>query len=103
MKRIFVTGVVAAGMWVGAAIAPSSVSILRYVGFSDVYAGSCDIDDNLDDTVQTFVGRCVNGSAKSVMPDNMWSRTLRDVRDNRSRDDDYKTCWKLISRSEYRK
>jgi hypothetical protein len=37
------------------------------------------------------------------MPGGMWSKSVRDVRDNRSRDDDYKTCWKLISRSEYRK
>jgi hypothetical protein len=27
---------------------------------------------------------------------------VRDVRDNRSKDDDYETCRKLISRSEYR-
>ena len=53
--------------------------------------------------METFFGRCCKGSGRSVMPGNMWSRTVRDVRDNRSKDDDYKTCWKLISRSEYRK
>ena len=51
--------------------------------------------------METFFGRCCKESGRSVMPGNMWSRTVRDVRDNRSKDDDYKTCWKLISRSEY--
>jgi hypothetical protein len=82
-----------------AAFAPSDS--FQLVG--EASAGACDIDDSLSDTVETFVGRCCKGSVRSVMPGNMWSKTVRDVRDNRSRDDDYKTCWKLISRSEYRK
>ncbi len=40
---------------------------------------------------------------RSVMPVTMWKKTVGDVKDNRSKDDDYKTAWKLISRSEYRK
>ncbi len=91
--------VTAIGLLFGSALAPSAGFSL----VSEAQAGSCDIDDNLSDTVETFVGRCVKGSVRSVMPASMWSKTLRDVKDNRSRDDDYKTCWKLISRSEYRK
>lgn len=37
------------------------------------------------------------------MPGSMWDKTVRDVKDNRSKDDDYKTAWKLIRRDEYRK
>ena len=74
------------------------------VGFSSsVYAADCVIDNNLSDTVETFVGKCVKGSVGSVMPGSMWSKTVGDVKNNRSKDDDYKTAWKLISRSEYRK
>jgi hypothetical protein len=101
MKIKFVVVLAAAiGLWFGAAaLAPSDK--LQFIG--EARAGACDIDDNLSDTVETFFGRCVKGSARSVMPGSMWKNTVRDVRDNRSRNDDYKTCWKLISRSEYRK
>ena len=74
------------------------------IGFSSsVYAADCVIDNNLSDTVEAFVGKCVKGSVRSVMPGSMWSKTVGDVKNNRSKDDDYKTAWKLISRSEYRK
>jgi hypothetical protein len=101
MKIKFVVVLAAAiGLWCGvAALAPSGK--LQFIG--EALAGSCDIDDNLSDSVETFFGRCCKGSGRSVMPGNMWSKSLRDVKDNRSKDDDYKTCWKLISRSEYRK
>jgi len=64
---------------------------------------TCVIDDNLSDTVETFVSRCCKGSVRGVMPGTMWKKTVSDVKDNKSKDDDYKTAWKLISRSEYRK
>jgi hypothetical protein len=101
MKIKFVVVLAAAiGLWFGLPVlAPSDE--FQFVG--EARAAACDIDDNLSDTVETFFGRCCKGSARSVMPGNMWSKTVRDVRDNRSKDDDYKTCWKLISRSEYRK
>ena len=101
MKIKFVVVLAAAiALWFGvAALAPSDK--FQFIG--EARAAACEIDDNLSDTVETFFGRCCKGSGRSVMPGNMWSKTVRDVRDNRSRDDDYKTCWKLISRSEYRK
>lgn len=67
------------------------------------HAAGCDIDANLADTVETFWGRCCKGSTRSVMPSPMWSRTVGDVKVNRSKNDDYRTAWKIISRSEYRK
>ena len=101
MKINFVVVLAAAvGLWCGMAVlAPSDK--LQFIG--QAHAGACDVDDNLSDLVETFFGRCCKGSGRSVMPGGMWSKSVRDVRDNRSRDDDYKTCWKLISRSEYRK
>lgn len=68
-----------------------------------VFAAGCDIDANQTDTVETFWGRCCKGGTRSVMPASMWSRTVGDVKANRSKNDDYKTAWKIISRSEYRK
>jgi hypothetical protein len=70
---------------------------------SDCSAGTCVIADNRSDTVRTFVSRCCNGSVNGEMPGTMWSKTVGDVADNRSKDDDYKTAWKLISRKDYRK
>ena len=70
---------------------------------SIAYAANCKIDDNLGETAQKFVGRCCKGSVKSVFPGNMWGNTVGDIKRNKSKSSDYKTAWKLISRSEYRK
>ena len=70
---------------------------------SDCSAGTCVIDDNRSDTVRTFVSRCCNGSVNREMPGTMWSKTVGDVADHRSKDDDYKKAWKLISQKDYRK
>lgn len=76
---------------------------VRACFISDCSAGTCVIADNRSDTVRTFVSRCCNGSVNRKMPGTMWSKTVGDVADNRSKDDDYATAWKLISREEYRK
>jgi hypothetical protein len=100
MKKMYVLVLATViGLGFGAALGPSNSLDL----VSEARAGACDIDDSLSDTVETFVGRCCKGSVRSVMPSEMLKKTVRDVKDNRSRDDDYKTTWKLISRSEYRK
>lgn len=82
-------------------LAPTPANRTHFI--TAAYAGSCEIDDNRSDTVETFAGRCCKGSIKGEMPGSMWSKTVGDVKDNRSKNDDYRTCWKLISRSEYRK
>jgi len=63
----------------------------------------CKIDNNLTLTATAFVSKCCKGSVRSVFPGSMWSKTVSDIKKNRSKSDDYKTAWKLISRNEYRK
>ncbi len=90
-----------AALVLGHGFAPTLPNRITFV--SDCQAGACDIDEHRSDTVDTFVSRCCKASVRSVMPGTMWKKTVGDVKDNRSKDDDYKTAWKLISRSEYRK
>lgn len=66
-------------------------------------ADKCKIDLNLALTVQAFISKCVKGSVREEFPSALLGRTVGDISDNRSKDSDYKTAWKLISRSEYRK
>lgn len=84
-----------------------SANTKEYVSITYIdqaYAATCNIDDNLDETAEEFVGRCCKGSVKSVFPSPLWRKTLGEIKKNRSsRDQDYKTAWKLLSRQEYRK
>ena len=99
IKFVVVLGA-AIGLWFGLpALMPSEK--FQFIGEARAVA-TCEINDNLSDTVRVFFGRCCKGSASREMPGNMWDKTVRDVQENRSKDD-YRTCWKLISRSEYRK
>jgi hypothetical protein len=66
-------------------------------------ADKCKIELNLALTVQAFISKCVKGSVREEFPSALLGRTVGDISDNRSKDSDYKTAWKLISRSEYRK
>jgi hypothetical protein len=65
----------------------------------------CDIGRtvNLDLTALQFIGKCCKGSVKDEFPGELFGNTVRDISNNRSRNDSYKTAWKLISRREYRK
>jgi hypothetical protein len=96
-KPIIITAALAIG--IGFALtAPAPACFI-----SDCSAGTCVIADNRSDTVRTFASRCCNGSANRKMPGTMWSKPVGDVAENRSKDDDYATAWKLISREEHRK
>jgi hypothetical protein len=93
--------VITAALAVGFGFAPAAPARACFI--SDCSVGTCVIADNRSDTVQTFVGRCYKGSVRSEMPGTMWSKTVGDVADNRSKDGDYRKAWKLISKEEYRK
>jgi hypothetical protein len=66
-------------------------------------ATDCTIDSNLTLTAQDFIGKCCKGSVKAEFPGELLANTVQDIRDNKSKNASYKTAWKLISRSEYRK
>ncbi len=58
---------------------------------------------NLALTANQFISKCCKASVRNEFPGELYDNTVRDIRDNRSRNDSYKTAWKLISRGEYRK
>jgi hypothetical protein len=77
-------------MWITPCAASDAHDADAHLGYS------AKIADNRSDTVRTFVSRCCKGSVNGEMPGTMWSKTVGDVADNRSKDADYKTAWKLI-------
>jgi len=96
MAFVFVSGVALSG----GADKRANVSI-TYISHAD--AATCKTEDNLKETAEKFAGMCCKGSIKSVFPSSMWKKTVGDIQKNKSKDSDYKTAWKLISRQEYRK
>lgn len=68
-----------------------------------VTCADCKIDNNLSLKASEFIGKCCKGSIKAEFPSELMNNTVKDIRDNKSKNDKYKTAWKLISRDEYRK
>jgi hypothetical protein len=60
-------------------------------------------DFNHTETALEFVSQYCKGRIKAKFPASMWPKTVEDIQQNKSLDDDYKRAWKLISRKEYRK
>lgn len=82
-------------------------------------AQNCDVNDNMNETAQSFAGRCCKGSIKSVFPGQYWNKTLKEIDADctsggrRYCDDDSspsassiaeaRKAWKLLKSGEYRK
>lgn len=89
------------------------------VSVTPVYAANCNTRDNMDETAQSFIGRCCKGSINSVFPSDYLDKTLSQIQDSckvgsrRDCDDGdepslesarrARTAWKLLNRDEYRK
>lgn len=98
------------------AISPHTNGILSP---GTVYAQSCDTRERMDETAESFIGRCCKGSIRSRFPGEYLDKTLSQIKDAcqvgsvRNCDDDdepsassaknAKTAWKLLNREEYRK
>lgn len=67
--------------------------------------GVCSIDSpvNLILTADQFISKCCKASVRSEFPGELLYNKVEDIKNNRSRNNEYKTAWKLISRGEYRK
>lgn len=92
----------------GLAVSPFNLGTEFFLGQgrSDLIAlaaTDCTIDANLALTAQDFIGKCCKGTIRAEFPGEMLANTVGNIRDNKSKNDSYKTAWKLISRSEYRK
>ena len=80
---------------------------------------SCNPRDNMNETADSFIGRCCKGSIRSVFPGEYLNKTMNEIQQNckvGSRRDcedgdeptldsaqKARTAWKLLTRSEYRK
>src|SRR5690606_5743820 len=62
---------------------------------------SCNARDNLDEIVQSFIGRCRRGSINSEFPGQFYDVPVREVRDGQTKE--HKTAWKLLNDNRFKK
>lgn len=71
---------------------------------SPAFAGSCDYDDNLSDTAQTFIGRCCRGGINGEFPGEYYNVTLDTIRSEAQKSvGQAKKAYKLLNDSRFRK
>lgn len=88
----------ALSLWFTGLCAPASSPVLA---LPVAAAAGCDPLDNLGETADSFISRCLKGRIRSEFPSECLSLTLQQIR---SRTDAVgRKCWKLISRVTYRK
>ncbi len=64
---------------------------------------NCDYNSNLGETAQSFMSRCVKGSAKAEFPSQYLNSTLAEIKSKASSDDDAKKAKKLLTDGRFRK
>jgi len=75
--------------------------IAMFAAPTPAVAANCNPNDNLDETAESFISRCIKGRVNDVFPDEHRGKTLRELKGGSTSSE--RKAWKLVSRKEYNK
>jgi hypothetical protein len=85
-----------------ALVMTAAVGGQHFIGTQLAYAqNSCVANENLNETAQSFIGRCCRGGINSEFPGELYSKTLREIKDGSGAS--YNKAWKLLNDNRFKK
>lgn len=95
MSRIQITSVTFLLFAALAFVCPGSTYV------DSAFAADCSAENNLEETAQSFIGRCRRGKINRVFPTELLLVKVGAIRDGKSKS--YRKAWKLLNDSRFKK